>query len=215
MFEDTFRHKGLRKKLVNTIKLKGITDEAVLNAIGRVRRHLFMDSSFVQFSYQDRAFPISSGQTISQPFTVAYQTQLLKIEKLDSVLEVGTGSGYQAAILCEMGAKVFTVERHRRLYEAASKLLPALGYNLNIYFGDGYEGLPLYGPFDKIIVTAGTTKVPEVLKNQLKVGGRLVVPVGAEHHQVMKLIIRESEATYKEESRGSFVFVPLLRGLEE
>jgi protein-L-isoaspartate(D-aspartate) O-methyltransferase len=215
VFEDTFRHKGLRRKLVNEIKLKGITDEAVILAIGKVRRHLFMDSSFVQFSYQDKAFPISSGQTISQPFTVAYQTQLLKVNRLDSILEVGTGSGYQSAILCEMGARVFTIERHRRLYETASSLLPALGYNPRFFFGDGYEGLPSYGPFDKIIVTAGASIVPPALKNQLKVGGRMVIPVGPENHQVMKLIVRESETVFREENKGNFVFVPLLGGIDE
>lgn len=215
MFEDTFRHKGLRRKLVNEIKLKGITDEAVLSAIGKVQRHLFMDSSFVQFSYQDKAFPISSGQTISQPFTVAYQTQLLQVKKFDSVLEIGTGSGYQAAILCEMGARVFTIERHRGLYEAARKLLPALGYHPSFFYGDGYEGLPSYGPFDKIVVTAGAAMVPPALKNQLKIGGRMVIPVGSEYTQVMKLIIRESETIFREESKGNFVFVPLLSGLAE
>jgi protein-L-isoaspartate(D-aspartate) O-methyltransferase len=215
VFEDTFRHKGLRRKLVNELKIKGISDEAVLMAIGKVQRHLFMDSSFVQFSYQDKAFPISSGQTISQPFTVAYQTQLLEVKEFDSILEVGTGSGYQAAILCEMGARVFTIERHRRLYEKTSKLLNALGYNPRFFYGDGYEGLPTYGPFDKIVVTAGATSVPAKLKNQLKVGGRMVIPVGSEHHQIMKLIIRESETKYREESRGNFVFVPLLGGIDE
>lgn len=215
MFEDTFRHKGLRRKLVDEIKLKGITDENVLRAIGKVQRHLFMDSSFVQFSYQDKAFPISSGQTISQPFTVAYQTQLLQVRKYDSVLEIGTGSGYQAAILCEIGARVYTIERHRGLYEAARKLLPALGYHPNFFYGDGYEGLPSYGPFDKIVVTAGAKSVPTTLKNQLKIGGRMVIPVGSEYTQVMKLVIRETETIFREESKGNFVFVPLLKGLAE
>ncbi len=214
MFEDTFQHQGLRRRLVEEIRRKGITDESVLSAIGSVPRHLFMDNSFIQFAYADKAFPIASGQTISQPYTVAFQTQALGIKKFDKVLEVGTGSGYQAAVLCELGVNVFTIERQRKLYEFASHLLPSIGYYPQFFYGDGYLGLPTYGPFDKIIVTAGADKVPEPLKLQLKIGGRLVVPVGKRSSQVMKIITRISETEFTNEDRGGFVFVPLLTGTE-
>ncbi len=212
MFEDTFQHQGLRRKLVEEIRRKGITDESVLAAIGNVPRHLFMDNSFIQFAYADKAFPIAAGQTISQPYTVAFQTQALNIKKFDKVLEVGTGSGYQAAVLCELGANVFTVERHKKLYEIACKLLPYIGYHPQFFYGDGYFGLPTYGPFDKIIVTAGADKVPEPLKQQLKIGGRMVVPVGKRNVQIMKIITRMSETEFTDEDRGGFIFVPLLTG---
>jgi protein-L-isoaspartate(D-aspartate) O-methyltransferase len=213
--EDNYRHRGLRRKLVSEIQEKGITDENVLEAIGKVPRHLFMDSSFVQFAYRDKAFPIGKGQTISQPYTVAFQTQLLEVKKFDKVLEVGTGSGYQSAVLCEMGATVFTIERHRELYDKVRALLPSLGYEPMFFHGDGYAGLPTYGPFDKIIVTAGAPYVPEALLEQLKVGGRLVIPVGSQHRQEMKLVIRESETEYRTEDRGGFIFVPLVGGKSE
>ena len=164
--EDNYRHRGLRRKLVSEIQEKGITDVNVLEAIGNVPRHLFMDSSFVQFAYRDKAFPIGKGQTISQPYTVAFQTQLLEVKKFDKVLEVGTGSGYQAAVLCEMGATVFTIERQRELYDKARELLPSIGYQPMFFYGDGYAGLPTYGPFDKIIVTAGAPYIPEALLEQ-------------------------------------------------
>jgi protein-L-isoaspartate(D-aspartate) O-methyltransferase len=212
VFEDTFQHQGLRKKLVEGLRGKGITDESVLLAIGTVPRHLFMDNSFIQFAYADKAFPIAAGQTISQPYTVAFQTQALNIKKFDKVLEVGTGSGYQAAVLCQMGANVFTIERQKRLYEFASKLLPSIGYHPQFFYGDGYFGLPTYGPFDKIIVTAAIDAVPEPLKQQLKIGGRMVIPVGKRNVQVMKFISRISETEFIEEDRGGFVFVPLLTG---
>ncbi len=213
MFEDTFQHQGMRRRLVEELERKGITDESVLNAIGTVPRHLFMDNSFVQFAYADKAFPIAAGQTISQPYTVAFQTQALNIKKFDKVLEVGTGSGYQAAVLCQMGANVYTIERQKKLYEFASKLLPSIGYHPQFFYGDGYLGLPTYGPFDKIIVTAGTDTVPEPLKQQLKVGGRMVIPVGKRNRQVMKIITRISETDFIEEDRGGFVFVPLIKGI--
>ena len=213
--EDTFKHKGLRKKLVDEIRNKGIHDESVLSAINTVPRHLFMDTSFLGFAYVDKAFPIAAGQTISQPFTVAFQTQALQIKKLDRVLEVGTGSGYQAAILCEMGAMVFTIERQRSLFEFAGKLLPKLGYHPHFFYGDGYLGLPTYGPFDKIIVTAGAVSVPPRLKEQLVPGGRMVIPVGEQDHQVMKIITRESEDSYTEVNAGDFVFVPMLPGISD
>ncbi|MEI7830340.1 MAG: protein-L-isoaspartate(D-aspartate) O-methyltransferase [Prolixibacteraceae bacterium] len=211
--EDTFRHKGLRKKLMEEIRGKGILDESVLNAINTVPRHLFMDNSFVGFAYIDKAFPISSGQTISQPYTVAFQTEALRIKRTDRVLEVGTGSGYQAAVLCQMGVSLFTIERQRSLYDFARILLPKLGYHPQFFYGDGYLGLPTYGPFDKIIVTAGASTVPQDLKDQLAVGGRMVIPVGDSVHQVMKIIVRTSESEYSEEDAGNFVFVPLLPGV--
>lgn len=215
VFEDSFRHRGLRRKLVEEIKSKGIVDEAVLAAIGKIPRHLFMDNSFIQFAYIDKAFPIAAGQTISQPYTVAFQTQALMIKRFDSVLEVGTGSGYQAAVLCEMGATVYTIERQRALYDFSRELLPSLGYRPQFFYGDGYLGLPTYGPFDKIIVTAGAPFVPEPLKQQLKIGGRMVIPVGKSDVQVMKIITRVSETQFIEVDDGNFVFVPLLNGLSE
>lgn len=212
MFEDTFQHQGLRRKLVEKIREKGITDESVLMAIGKVPRHLFMDNSFIQFAYADKAFPIAAGQTISQPYTVAFQSQALNIQKHDKVMEIGTGSGYQAAVLCQMGASVYTIERQKKLFEFSVKLLPSIGYHPHFFFGDGCLGLPTYGPFDKIVVTAGIDIVPEPLKQQLKIGGRMVIPVGKRNVQVMKIISRVSETDYIEEDRGSFVFVPLLTG---
>jgi len=213
--EDTFRHQGMRRKLVAEIKQKGITDEGVLEAISSIPRHLFMDNSFIQFAYIDKAFPIASGQTISQPYTVAFQTESLHIKKFDKVLEVGTGSGYQSAVLCKMGATVYTIERQKALYDFARNLLPALGFRPQFFYGDGYRGLPTYGPFDKIIVTAGASFVPEPLKQQLKVGGIMVIPVGKSDLQIMKIITRISETEYTEDDRGGFVFVPLLAGLSD
>jgi protein-L-isoaspartate(D-aspartate) O-methyltransferase len=213
--EDSFRHKGLRKKLIGEIRSKGIRDESVLEAMGVVPRHLFMDNSFVSFAYVDKAFPISAGQTISQPYTVAFQTEALQIRRLDKVLEVGTGSGYQAAVLCQMGVTLYTIERQRSLFDFARTLLPKLGYHPQFFYGDGYLGLPTYGPFDKIIVTAGADSVPEKLKEQLAVGGRMVIPVGGREHQVMKIIVRKSETEYAEMDAGYFVFVPLLPGVSD
>jgi len=213
--EDTFMHQGMRRKLVAEIKTKGITDEGVLEAIGSVPRHLFMDNSFLQFAYSDKAFPIAAGQTISQPYTVAFQTQSLQIKKFDKVLEVGTGSGYQSAVLCKMGASVYTIERQKSLYDFARNLLPRLGFRPQFFYGDGYLGLPTYGPFDKIIVTAGATFVPEPLKLQLKIGGILVIPVGNSSHQIMKIITRITETEFTGEDKGGFVFVPLLTGLSD
>lgn len=212
VINDTLRHQGLRKKLVEGLKIKGIKNERVLEAIGKVPRHLFMESTFLKFAYKDQAFPIGSGQTISQPLTVALQTQLLQVEKNDKILEVGTGSGYQAAVLLEMGAKVFTIERQKELYNKVHKFLPELGYNPACFFGDGYKGLPGFAPFDKIIVTAGAPFVPEDLKLQLKINGRMVIPVGNDERQEMRLITRISENDFKTEKHGAFVFVPLLKG---
>ena len=191
--EDTFLHKGLRKKLVDEIRSKGILDEQVLEAINKVPRHLFMDSSFVHFAYKDQAFPIAANQTISQPYTVAFQTQLLNISRGDKVLEIGTGSGYQAAVLLEMGAHVFTIERYKELNIGAQRLLPSLGYRPHFFYGDGYEGLPTYAPFDKIIITAAASDLPEKLIEQLRVGGKMVIPLGGKSSQIMTLVEKISE----------------------
>lgn len=212
MNNDTPRHKGLRKKLANGLKIKGIRDERVINAIGSVPRHLFMESGFVNFAYKDQAFPIGSGQTISQPYTVAFQTQLLGIKEGDKILEVGTGSGYQAAVLDEMGAKVFTIERQKELYNKVHKFLPSIGYSLACFFGDGYKGLPDFAPFDKILVTAGAPVIPEDLKKQLKIGGKMIIPVGPQGHQEMYELVRVNETDFKSKKHGNFIFVPMLKG---
>ena len=211
---DSFKHKGLRNQLVETIKSKGISDLNVLNAIGNVPRHLFMDSSFIDHAYQDKAFPISADQTISQPYTVAFQTELLEIKKGDKVLEVGTGSGYQAAVLCELGANVYSIERQGELYKKVINFLPSINYYpKKIVYGDGYKGLEEEAPFDSIIVTAGAPFVPEALLNQLKIGGRLVIPVG-EEVQLMMLYIKISEEKFDIKEFGQFQFVPLLKEKE-
>ncbi|GAB1856005.1 protein-L-isoaspartate(D-aspartate) O-methyltransferase [Flavobacteriaceae bacterium MHTCC 0001] len=209
--KDTFKHKGLRQQLVNLIKVKGIQDEKVLNAIGSIPRHLFMDSSFLDHAYQDKAFPIAADQTISQPYTVAFQTELLQVVSGDKILEIGTGSGYQTAVLCELGAKVYSIERQQELFKKTSKFLPKLGYRAKqLIFGDGYKGLPEEAPFDGVIVTAGAPFVPKPLLGQLKEdGGRLVIPVGDEV-QVMTLFIRKGPKEFEQHELGEFRFVPLL-----
>jgi protein-L-isoaspartate(D-aspartate) O-methyltransferase len=212
LMTDSFLAKGKRKLLVEELKRKGITDEEVLRAINTVPRHDFMDPAFLNHAYIDKAFPISSGQTISQPYTVAVQTELLKVKKRDKILEIGTGSGYQCAILAEMGAKVYTIERYRELYLRAQRTLASLGYTADFFFGDGYEGKPQYGPFDGIIITAATKEIPEKLPPQLKIGGRMVVPLGNSISQVMTLVIRKGENDFEYSSHGSFVFVPMLKG---
>ncbi len=209
---DTFEARGKRKKLVNDLRKKGITDEDVLRAMDIVPRHVFMDPAFLIHAYVDKAFPISSGQTISQPYTVAVQTSLLKVKKKDKILEIGTGSGYQAAILAEMEAKVYTIERFRDLYLKAQAILASLGYEADFFFGDGHAGKPQYGPFDGIVITAATSKIPETLLSQLKIGGRLVAPVGGNNSQVMTLVVRTGENNYEYTSHGYFVFVPMLKG---
>lgn len=208
--EDNFRHQGKRKILVETVKSKGIQQKKVLDAIGKIPRHLFMDSSFEDHAYQDKAFPIAADQTISQPYTVAFQTELLEVEKTDKILEIGTGSGYQTAVLCELGAKVYSIERQQELYKKTKRFLTKIHYRPKyLSFGDGYKGLPSYAPFDKIIVTAGAPFVPKALLSQLKVGGRLVIPVG-EEHQVMTLFVRKSPQEFEKKEFGEFRFVPLL-----
>jgi protein-L-isoaspartate(D-aspartate) O-methyltransferase len=210
--EDSFQHKGLRRKLVEEIRLKGIKDENVLAAIGRVPRHLFMDSGFIKFAYRDHAFPIGSGQTISQPYTVAFQTELLQVQPMHKILEVGTGSGYQAAVLAEMGVSVHTIERQKELYIQSQILLTNLNYRIRFFYGDGYQGLPTYGPFDRILITAAAPSVPDALLDQLKTGGRLVVPIGGNELQVMTLIEKLNENEFRKSEHGSFVFVPMLGG---
>ncbi|NNC50885.1 MAG: protein-L-isoaspartate(D-aspartate) O-methyltransferase [Flaviramulus sp.] len=208
--KDTFKHKGLRQQLVNIVKNKGITDEAVLKSIGKIPRHLFMDSGFLEHAYQDKAFPIAADQTISQPYTVAFQTELLQVKKGDKILEIGTGSGYQTAVLCDLGAKVYSIERQLELFKKTSKFLPKLGYRAKkLVFGDGYKGLKEEAPFDSIIVTAGAPFVPKPLLSQLKIGGRLVIPVG-DDVQVMTLFIRKGTKDFEQHEYGEFRFVPLL-----
>ena len=208
--KDTFKHKGLRKQLVATLVSKGITDVSVLEAIGSIPRHLFMDSSFLDHAYQDKAFPIAANQTISQPYTVAFQSELLEVNPEDKVLEIGTGSGYQAAVLCLLGAHVYSIERQIELFKKTSKFLPKIGYVAKrLIFGDGYKGLPDEAPFDRIIVTAGAPFVPKPLMSQLKIGGRLVIPVG-DKDQIMTLYIRKGAKEFEKHELGNFKFVPLL-----
>ena len=209
---DTFEAKGKRKKLVAELRQKGINDEEVLRAIDTVPRHLFMDPAFLNHAYVDKAFPITSGQTISQPYTVAVQTSLLKVKKREKILEVGTGSGYQAAILSEMGARVYTIERYRELFLKAQRTLTSLGYTADFFYGDGYEGKPQYGPFDGIIITAAVSEIPQSLLQQLKTGGRLVVPLGSSGSQVMTLVERTGPDSFEYSEHGLFVFVPMLKG---
>tara|TARA_B100000768_G_scaffold50205_1_gene48978 strand:- start:1275 stop:1916 length:642 start_codon:yes stop_codon:yes gene_type:complete len=208
--KDTFKHKGLRKQLVATLVSKGIKDVSVLEAIGSIPRHLFMDSSFLDHAYQDKAFPIAANQTISQPYTVAFQSELLEVSPEDKVLEIGTGSGYQAAVLCLLGAHVYSIERQIELFKKTSKFLPKIGYVAKrLIFGDGYKGLPDEAPFDRIIVTAGAPFVPKPLMSQLKIGGRLVIPVG-DKDQIMTLYIRKGAKEFEKHELGNFKFVPLL-----
>ncbi len=212
--QDSFKHKGLRNKLVLDLKTKGIKDDSVLEAVKSVPRHLFMDSGFLDHAYQDKAFPIASGQTISQPFTVAFQTELLSVKKDHKILEIGTGSGYQAAILCHMGAKVYTIERIKELFRKTSVFLPSINYRpKKMIYGDGYLGYPEEAPYDSIIVTAGASEIPEKLINQLKIGGRMVIPVG-EEVQKMKLVTKLSESDFETKIFGDFQFVPLLKNIK-
>lgn len=211
--EDNYRHKGLRKKLVDEIKRKGITDERVLEAIQAVPRHFFLDSAFTQIAYDDKAFPIGEGQTISQPYTVAYQTQLLQCKPFDKVLEIGTGSGYQAAVLGAMGVWVFSIERQKKLFESNKDFAYLKSFrNIKLFYGDGFEGLPTYAPFDKVIITAAAPHVPEKLLQQLKVGGIMVIPVNEDDVQRMMRITKTGEDSYEEEKFDRFSFVPMLEG---
>ena len=210
--KDTYKHKGQRLKLIEELKGLGISDKKVLAAMAKLPRHLFLESGYDKLAYQNKAFAIGAGQTISQPYTVAFQSQLLGIEKGDKVLEIGTGSGYQTAILLELGAKVYTIERQKELYFSSQALLNKLGYNPQFFYGDGYQGKPSYGPFDKIIVTAGAPFIPETLQKQLIIGGILVIPVGNSDSQTMYSIVRLSEKEFKKTDFGQFLFVPMLKG---
>lgn len=216
VLKDTYRHKGLRRQLVETIRNKGIKDVKVLEAIGKLPRHFFLEKAFEEWAYKDKPFPIGNQQTISQPYTVAYQTSLLQIEKREKVLEIGTGSGYQAAILSMLGARVYTIERQEALYLRTRKLLNELGFQgIRMYFRDGFKGLAEYQPFDKILVTAGAAEMPEALKRQLKIGGIMVIPLGAGDTQKMLYIKRISATEFQEQSLDTFSFVPLLKGLNK
>jgi protein-L-isoaspartate(D-aspartate) O-methyltransferase len=208
--KNTSKHQGLRNQLANVLKAKGITDEKVLNAVRKIPRHLFMDSSFESHAYQDKAFPIAAEQTISQPYTVAFQSQTLALKAGEKVLEIGTGSGYQTAVLLELKAEVYSIERQHELFKKTSLFLPKLGYRPKKFiFGDGYIGLKEQAPFDKIIVTAGAPYVPKPLLAQLKVGGKLLIPVG-DKNQIMTLFIRKSAKEFEKHELGDFSFVPML-----
>lgn len=207
---DSYRHKGLRRELAKLLKIKGIKSETVLQAVEKVPRHFFLENAFFEKAYEDKAFPIGEGQTISQPFTVAYQTELLDVKKNEKILEIGTGSGYQACILLELGAKVFTIERQKLLHERAKKLLPLMGYHPRFFLGDGSKGLPAFAPFHKIIVTAGAPFVPDSLLQQLKPGGKMVIPVGDSKIQKMVLLTKITDADFHREEFDTFRFVPLL-----
>ena len=212
-FEDSYRHKGLRKKLVDNIRSKGITDEKVLNAINTIPRHYFLDSAFEDKAYEDKAFPIAEGQTISQPYTVAYQSQLLELKPFEKVLEIGTGSAYQASVLAEMGVQVYTIERQKKLFEQTRRFKYLDKYrNIKFFYGDGYEGLPTYAPFDKILITAAAPIIPPKLIEQLKPGGIMVIPVGTGEVQRMMRITKQPGGSLKEEVFDNFSFVPMVGG---
>jgi protein-L-isoaspartate(D-aspartate) O-methyltransferase len=213
IFEDTYQHRGLRQQLVKLLKEKGITDAGVLAAIGDIPRHFFLDSAFDRIAYEDRAFPIGEGQTISQPYTVAYQSQLLQIKKNDKVLEVGTGSVYQASVLAQLGARVYTIERQKNLYEKNKQFFFRSKYpTIKFFYGDGFEGLPTFAPFDKIIITAAAPFIPPKLMQQLKTGGFLVIPVDESGAQRMLRLTKQADGSYEEEVFERFSFVPMLPG---
>lgn len=212
-FEDSYRHKGLRNKLVELLKGKGITDERVLEAISVIPRHFFLDSAFDEKAYEDNAFPIAVGQTISQPYTVAYQTQLLEVKPFEKILEIGTGSAYQACVLAEMGAQVYTIERQKVLFEQNKQFAHLKKYrNIKFFYGDGFEGLPTFAPFDKVLITAAAPFIPEKLIAQLKPGGKMVIPVGEGAVQQMKRLTKQTDGSTREEVFEEFSFVPMLEG---
>ena len=210
---DTYRYKGLRKKLADLLRRKGITDDEVLKAIENLPRHYFLDPAFLEKAYEDTAFQIGEGQTISQPYTVAYQTQLLEIKKRDKVLEIGTGSGYQACILAMVGAKVFTIERQKKLFDKTTKLLALIGTpNIKMFYGDGFEGKPAFAPFDKVLITAAAPEIPRKLLDQLRIGGMMVIPLGEGTVQRMLRITKVGEKQFETEEFEDFKFVPMLKG---
>ncbi|MFT4682439.1 MAG: protein-L-isoaspartate(D-aspartate) O-methyltransferase [Flavobacteriales bacterium] len=207
---DTAKHKGNRRLLVEVIKNKGVKDEVVLNAMLQVPRHLFMNSAFERQAYEDKAFRIGAGQTISQPYTVGFQSQLLDISKGMKVLEIGTGSGYQAAVLHAMGAKVYSVERQKELFDHTKQLLPGLGFRVKCFYGDGYAGLPSFAPFDRVIITAGAPMIPEALVQQLKIGGIMVIPISKDEEEVMTTVLKRADGSIETREHGTFRFVPML-----
>jgi protein-L-isoaspartate(D-aspartate) O-methyltransferase len=215
-FEDSYRHKGMRKKLVDIVRDKGIGDERILEAINKIPRHFFLDSAFDEIAYEDKAFPIDADQTISQPYTVAYQTELLEVKPFMRVLEIGTGSAYQASVLAELGAQVFTIERQKKLFDLNKNFTYLRKYpNVKFFYGDGFEGLPTYGPFDRVIITAAAPIVPPKLIDQMKVGGMMVIPVDSGELQVMKRITKLEGGELKTEVFDRFSFVPMLQGKNE
>jgi protein-L-isoaspartate(D-aspartate) O-methyltransferase len=214
LMEDSHRHKGLRRRLVAELREKGVTDIEVLGAMMNVPRHFFLDNAFLHFAYEDKAFPIGAGQTISQPFTVAFQTQLLNLKPGQKVLEIGTGSGYQTAVLCELRAKVFSVERQKELFDKTSVLLKKIKCPAKLFFGDGYKGLPAFAPFDAVLVTCGAPYVPQELIDQLKTGGCLVIPVGEGASQVMHKYLKAEDGSVSKSVHGDFKFVPMLKNRE-
>jgi protein-L-isoaspartate(D-aspartate) O-methyltransferase len=212
-FEDTYRHKGLRKKLIDSIREKGISDEKVLDAMMNIPRHYFLDTALEHIAYQDRAFPIGEGQTISQPYTVAFQSQLLEVKPYDKILEIGTGSAYQAIVLAEMGANVYTIERQKKLFELNKHFILKSKYpNIKFFYGDGFEGLPTYAPFDKILITAAAPFIPPKLLDQLKPGGKMVIPLDEDGLQKMTRISKNEDGSIGEETFSEFSFVPMLKG---
>ena len=212
-FEDTYRHKGLRKKLIDAVREKGITDERVLQAMMNIPRHYFLDTALEHIAYQDRAFPIGEGQTISQPYTVAYQTQLLEVAPHDKVLEIGTGSAYQAMVLAEIGTRVYTIERQKKLFDLNKNFILRSKYpNIKFFYGDGFEGLPTYAPFDKIIITAAAPFIPPKLIEQLRTGGKMVIPLDEDGLQKMSRITKQEDGSLEEETFSNFSFVPMLKG---
>lgn len=209
--QDTFKHKGMRKQLINELKEdERITNKAIFEAFDKIPRHFFLDKAFVEQAYSNMAFQIGAGQTISHPLTVAFQTQLLEVQKGDKILEIGTGSGFQTCILCQLGARVFSIERQKELHLKAKKIIHDLNFVPRLSFGDGYKGLPTFAPFDKIIVTCGAPEIPPALFEQLKAGGIMVIPVGEGVNQVMKRVVKTSETTFDSEDFGAFKFVPML-----
>jgi protein-L-isoaspartate(D-aspartate) O-methyltransferase len=211
--EDTYRHKGLRRKLTDVIRTKGITDDRILEAINRIPRHFFLDSAFDDVAYEDRAFPIGEGQTISQPYTVAYQSFLLQVKPFEKVLEIGTGSVYQACVLAELGAQVYTIERQKKLFDSNKVFSFLKKYpNIKFFYGDGYEGLPTYAPFDKVLITAAAPEIPQKLIDQLKPSGMMVLPLGAGDVQQMKRVTKLERGAIKEEVFDNFSFVPMVEG---
>lgn len=212
-YDDTYRHKGLRKKLIDNLRQKGITDENVLTAMNNTPRHFFLDSAFDEIAYEDRAFPISEGQTISQPYTVAYQSQLLQVKPFEKILEIGTGSIYQATVLAEMGAQVFTIERQKALFDKSKNFVFKSKYpNIKFFYGDGFEGLPTFAPFDKVIITAAAPFIPPKLVQQMKTGGKMVIPVNEGEHQRMLRLTKQEDGSTTEEAFDNFSFVPMLTG---